>query len=85
MEQFDKATFAHVPLHLTGDPARPVEVPSEGWSQYKVGTSRLWRIGKGLLAHYLPWRFRNGNPFHAGWAWKGMEIGLKAMSGLLAN
>jgi sulfide:quinone oxidoreductase len=33
---------------------------------------------------YLPWRFRHGNPFHAGLPWKGMELGLKVMSSLLA-
>jgi sulfide:quinone oxidoreductase len=85
MEQFDKATFATVPLRLTGNPARPVEVPQEAWAQYKVGSSRWWRLGKGILALYLPWRFRNGNPFHAGLAWKGMEVGLRVMSGLLAH
>jgi hypothetical protein len=29
MEQFDKATFAQVPLRLTGEPARPVEVRAD--------------------------------------------------------
>ncbi len=85
MEQLDRATFAQVPLALTGRPELPVEVRSDALSQYKVGTSRAWRLGKALLGLYLPWRFRNGEPFHAGAPWKAMEVGLKAMSAVLAS
>jgi NADH dehydrogenase FAD-containing subunit len=85
MEQFDKATFAQVPLRLTGDPARPVEVRPGAEDEYKVGVSPLWRMGKKLLGVYLPMRFRAGEPFHAGTAWTMMEVGLKGMSGVLAQ
>lgn len=85
MEQLDKATFAQVPLALTGRPELPVEVRSDALGQYKVGTSRAWRLGKALLGLYLPWRFRNGEPFHAGAPWKAMEVGLKVMSAVLAR
>jgi sulfide:quinone oxidoreductase len=85
MEQFDKATFAQVPLHLTGIKDKPIEVDKEKYEMYKVGSSPAWRLGKKLLGVYLPWRFNAGNPFHAGLPWKGMELGLKAMSGILAN
>lgn len=85
MEQFDKATFAQVPLRVTGDPGRPVEVHPEADGDYKVGVSPVWRLGKKLLSVYLPLRFRAGEPFHAGSAWKMMDIGLKAMSGVLAE
>ncbi len=74
MEQFDKATFAQVPLRLTGVPERPVEVRPEALALYKVGSSPAWRLGKKLLGIYLPWRFGAGNPFHAGLPWKGMEV-----------
>lgn len=84
MEQFDKATFAQVPLRMTGDPARPVEVRPDAGELYRVGSSPVWRLGKKLLGVYLPWRFGSGNPFHAGLPWKGMEVGLKAMARLLA-
>ena len=84
MEQFNKATFAQVPLRLTGDPARPVEVRVEDDGLYKVGSNSMWRIGKKLLGVYLPWCFKNGEPFHAGVPWKGMEIGLKVMSKVMA-
>lgn len=85
MEQFDKATFAQVPLRLTGLPEKPIEVDPEASELYRVGSSAMWRLGKKLLGLYLPWRFSAGNPFHAGLPWKGMEIGLKAMSGLMAR
>jgi hypothetical protein len=38
-----------------------------------------------LLGVYLPWRFNAGNPFHAGLPWKGMDVGLKVMSKVLAS
>ncbi|MAG36892.1 MAG: hypothetical protein CL878_11715 [Dehalococcoidia bacterium] len=85
MEQFDKATFAQVPLRLTGVPERPVEVRPDANGEYRVGSSPAWRLGKKLLGIYLPWRFGAGHPFHAGLPWKGMEVGLKVMSGVLAK
>jgi hypothetical protein len=85
MEQFDKATFAQVPLRVTGDPARPVEVRPDADGDYRVGSSLAWRGGKKMLGHAVPWRFRNGRPFHAGLFWRGMDTGLKAMSGVLAD
>jgi sulfide:quinone oxidoreductase len=80
MEEFDQATFAQVPLRLTGVPERPIEVRPDAAELYKVGTSPVWRLGKGLLGVYLPWRFGSGNAFHSGLPWKGMELGLKVMS-----
>ena len=85
MEEFDTATFAQVPLRLTGLAERPVEVRPDADGAYRVGSSPAWRLGKKLLGVYLPWRFRAGNPFHAGLPWKGMELGLKLMSGALAT
>jgi sulfide:quinone oxidoreductase len=85
MEQFDKATFAKVPLRVTGDPARPVEVRPGANGAYRVGSSKAWRVGKKILGRSVPWRFRNGRPFHGGLFWRGMDAGLKAMSGVLAR
>jgi sulfide:quinone oxidoreductase len=85
MEEFNKATFAQVPLKYTGDPARPVAVDTDDTDHYKVGVSPLWRVGKKVLGYYLPWRFHSGEPFHAGLAWEAMELGLKAMSKVLAR
>ena len=85
MEQFDKATFAQVPLRLTGVPEKPIEVDPAAMDAYKVGSYTAWRLGKKALGYYLPFRFALGNPFHAGVPWKGMEVGLKAMSGLMAK
>ncbi len=85
MEQFDKATFAKVPLRLTGDPAHPIEVRPDANGDYRVGSNRVWRIGKKMLGTSVPWRFRHGKPFHAGAFWSGMDVGLKAMSGVLSD
>lgn len=85
MEQFDKATFAQVPLRLTGRADMPVEVPADAGALYKVGSSVPWRLGKKLLGVYLPFRFKAGNPFHAGLPWQAMDLGLKLMSTLLAR
>lgn len=85
MEQFDKATFAQVPLRLTGDPARPIEVRPDADGAYRVGSSVAWRAGKKMLGMSVPWRFRNGQPFHGGAFWWAMERGLGAMSAVLAR
>ncbi|MEZ5101345.1 MAG: NAD(P)/FAD-dependent oxidoreductase [Thermoleophilia bacterium] len=85
MEMLDKATFAQVPLRLTGDPARPVEVRPGADDLYKVGVSPVWRLGKKMLGAVVPMRFHAGEPFHAGTAWQLMDIGLKGMKGVLAD
>jgi sulfide:quinone oxidoreductase len=85
MEMFDKATFAQVPLQLTGDPARPVTVRADANGDYKVGTGTTWRLGKKMLGATVPMRFHAGEPFHAGLAWQMMEVGLKGMSAVLAD
>jgi NADH dehydrogenase FAD-containing subunit len=85
MEELDTATFAQVPLELTGNPAHPVAVRPDANGAYRVGVSPLWRLGKKLLGVYLPFRFRAGQPFHAGIPWRAMELGLRGMSGALAR
>jgi sulfide:quinone oxidoreductase len=85
MEELDKATFAQVPLELTGDPERPVAVRGDADGAYRVGVSPAWRLGKKLLGVYLPYRFNAGRPFHAGAPWRAMDLGLKGMSTLLAR
>jgi sulfide:quinone oxidoreductase len=85
MEQFDKATFAQVPLQVTGDRRRPVMVRPDANGDYRVGVSPLWRLGKRMLGIYLPLRFGRGLPFHAGVPWRVMDLGLKGMSKALAR
>ncbi len=85
MEMFDKATFAQVPLQLTGDPMQPVAVRDDADDDYKVGTSTTWRLGKKMLGATVPMRFHAGEPFHAGLGWQMMEVGLKGMSAVLAD
>lgn len=85
MEMFDKATFAQVPLEVTGDPAHPVAVRPDADGDYKVGTGTIWRLGKKMLGATVPMRFHAGEPFHAGLAWQAMEVGLKGMSAVLAD
>jgi sulfide:quinone oxidoreductase len=85
MEMFDKATFAKVPVEVTGDSLRPVRVRPDADGAYKVGTSPLWRVGKKLLGLSVPMRFAAGDPFHAGRTWQAMDVGIRAMSGVLAD
>jgi len=85
MEQFDKATFAKVPLRLTGVPADPIEVRPGAEDEYEVGSSRVWRMGKKMLGLSVPWRFGRGEPFHGGAFWAGMNTGLKGMAGLFSK
>jgi len=85
MEQFDKATFAKVPLRLTGNPADPIEVRPDAEDEYEVGSSKVWRMGKKMLGLSVPWRFGRGQPFHGGAFWAAMNTGLKAMAGLFAE
>ena len=80
MEQFDKATFAQVPLRLTGDPALPVVVREDAMDLYRVGSGSIWRVGKKMLGVAIPERFAAGRPFHAGATWAVMEAGLKVMT-----
>jgi len=85
MEQFDKATFAQVPLRVTDDPTHPVEVRPGANGDYRVGSSKAWRMGKKMLGRSVPWRFGRGEPFHGGAFWRGMDAGLRAMSRMLAK
>ena len=85
MEMFDKATFAQVPLELTGDPARPVAVRPDADGAYKVGTGTTWRLGKKMLGATVPMRFHAGEPFHAGFGWQMMDVGLKGLSAVLTE
>jgi sulfide:quinone oxidoreductase len=85
MEQFDKATFAQVPLQLTGDPERAIEVRPGSEGDYLVGSSKAWRMGKKMLGLAVPWRFGRGEPFHGGAFWSGMDVGLRAMAGVFAR
>jgi sulfide:quinone oxidoreductase len=85
MEMFDKATFAQVPLRLTGDAVRPVTVRPDADGDYKVGTGATWRLGKKMLGMTVPMRFHAGEPFHAGLGWQMMEVGLRGMSSVLAD
>ncbi len=85
MEQYDKATFAQVPLRLTGNPDLPVEVDPDQLERYKVGSGRIWQVGKKMLGAAIPYSYRHGNPFHAGATWTTMEAGLNLMKGIFAK
>jgi NADH dehydrogenase FAD-containing subunit len=85
MEELNKATFAQVPLKYTDDPTTPVAVDTSDPEHYRVGVSPLWRVGKKILGLYLPWRFGSGEPFHAGFAWEAMDLGLKVMARVMAR
>jgi sulfide:quinone oxidoreductase len=85
MEQFDKATFAQVPLRLTGNQDAPVAVREDALELYKVGSGPIWRIAKKMLGAAIPQRFTAGQPFHAGASWAVMEAGVKMMAGVFTD
>lgn len=85
LEMLDKATFAQVPLAVTGDPAQPVVVDPWAGEAYRVGTSSAWRLGKKALGTYVPGRFRAGLPVHAGTGWDVMALGLRGATRWLAR
>ncbi len=85
MEEYDKATYAQVPLRETGDPSKPVEVRDDEEYPYRVGTSVVWRAGKWALGIWLPARVGNARPFHAGLLWDVGNIGLKGMAKLFSR
>jgi sulfide:quinone oxidoreductase len=85
MEEFNRATFASVPLAYTDDPLKPIAVDTKDEAAYRVGVSPMWRLGTKVLGIYVPWRFGSGEPFHAGFAWDAMDLGLKVMSKFLAK
>lgn len=85
MEEMNKATFAQVPLKYTGDPMKPVAADADDTEHYKVGVSPIWRLGKKILGLYVPWRFGHGEPFHAGFGWEAMDLGLKVMAKIFST
>lgn len=85
MEQYDKATFAQVPLKLTGSPEAPVAVREDEPELYRVGSGPIWRIAKKMLGAAIPQRFTAGQPFHAGASWAVMEAGVKVMAGVFSE
>ena len=42
----EQATFAQVPLRLTGDPALPVVVREDATELYRVGSGSIWRMAR---------------------------------------
>ena len=85
IEMLDRAAFARLPLQVTGDAEHPVRLRSDANSDYKVGVSPLWRMGKRTFASYLLMRFAAGEPFHAGAGWRLLDVGVDAMAGMLAE
>jgi hypothetical protein len=85
MEQFDKATFAQVPLRLTGDPEAPVTVREDAIELYRVGSGAIWRVAKKMLGTAIPMRFTSGQPFHAGASWAVMDAGVGVMASVFSD
>ncbi|MCZ2147722.1 MAG: hypothetical protein LC126_08090, partial [Bryobacterales bacterium] len=53
--------------------------------RYKVGVSPLWRVGKKVMGAYRPWRFSSGEPFHSGFVWGAVDLGLKMAARAMAT
>jgi sulfide:quinone oxidoreductase len=85
IEMLDKAAFAQLPLELTGDPDHPVRLRAGADGAYKVGVSPAWRAGKRMFSSYLLMQFAAAEPFQAGPGWRFMDLGVRAMTGMLAE
>ena len=84
IEMLDTAAFAQIPLEVTADDDHPVRLRSGGDTEYKAGVSPRWRAGRRMFSSYLIMQFAAGEPFRAGPGWRFMELGVRAMGGMLA-
>jgi NADH dehydrogenase FAD-containing subunit len=85
IDMLDRAAFVQLPLELTGDPDHPVRLRTGADADYKIGVSPAWRMGKRMFSSYLLMRFAGGEPFQAGPGWRLMDVGMRAMTGMLAE
>jgi NADH dehydrogenase FAD-containing subunit len=85
IDMLDRAAFAQLPLEVTGDPDHPVRLRAGAEADYKLGVSPAWRMSKRGFASSLLMRFAAGEPFGAGAGWHLMDVGARAMAGMLAD
>jgi sulfide:quinone oxidoreductase len=79
MEQLDAGLYAQVPLRLTGDPTRAVEVPEARANDYIVRGSKLWQMGKWGMYMMIALQMGRLRTFHEGPLWDAMEVMTKGM------
>jgi sulfide:quinone oxidoreductase len=85
IDMLDRAAFAQLPLEVTGDPDHPVRLRAGAGTDYKLGVSPAWRMSKRMFASSVLMRFAAGEPFQAGAGWRMMDVGVRAMTGMLAD
>jgi sulfide:quinone oxidoreductase len=85
IDMIDSAAFAQIPLEVTGDLDHPVRLRAGAEADYKLGVSPAWRMSKRAFASSLLMRFAGGEPFRAGAGWHLMDVGARAMAGMLAD
>jgi NADH dehydrogenase FAD-containing subunit len=85
IDMLDRAAFAQVPLEVTGDPDHPVRLRAGAGTDYKLGVSPAWRMSQRMFASSVLMRFAAGEPFRAGAGWHLMDVGARAMAGMLAD
>jgi len=85
IDMLDKAAFAQLTLETTGDPDHPVRPRADAAAEYKVGVSRRWRAARRMLSSYLLMQFAGGEPFRTGPGWRFMDLGVRAMAGMLSE
>jgi NADH dehydrogenase FAD-containing subunit len=85
IDMLDKAAFAQLALETTDDPDHPVRLRSSGADDYKVGVSRAWRATKRTFSTHLERQFAAAEPFRTGSGWRFMDLGVRAMTGPLAD
>jgi sulfide:quinone oxidoreductase len=85
IDMLDRAAFAQLTLEVTGDPDHPVRPRAGAEADYKLGVSPAWRMSKRMFASSVLMRFAAGEPFQAGAGWRLMDVGVRAMTGMLAD
>ena len=85
IDMLDRAAFAQLALEVTDDRDHPVRLRAEAESEYRLGVSPAWRMSKRAFASSLLMRYAAGEPFRAGAGWHLMDVGARAMAGMLAD
>ena len=85
VDMLDTAAFVRGAARADRRPGPSRAPPSDAGADYSCGVSPLWRASKRMSSSYLLMQFAAGEPFQTGPGWRLMDVGVRAMSGMLAE